>query len=301
MTEVQRRARIALTIGKATSARALAARANYVAALERARAEVVVVEPGQPIPADVDGLCLSGGPDIAPARYGEPDPKHLATDPDLERDELEFGAIAAALRRDLPVLGTSRGSQPVHVALGGTVPLSTGTGAPVDQTRVALGQPLRIALLHGRGDGSRRTVAHVALASAAEIVASVRASDSRHFVAAAQALREARPEVVVVHADAKDEAPLAELLEALRLGCAAQQPAPRILALVETRLGEALRRRAYPFEFERFADAPALVGTLRALRRAGSDDVVLRDALIEDGARSLAATTATSARAVAVP
>ena len=178
--------------------------------------------------------------------------------------------------------------------------VSTGTGAPVDQTRVALGQPLRIALLHGRGDGSRRTVAHVALASAAEIVASVRASDSRHFVAAAQALREARPEVVVVHADAKDEAPLAELLEALRLGCAAQQPAPRILALVETRLGEALRRRAYPFEFERFADAPALVGTLRALRRAGSDDVVLRDALIEDGARSLAATTATTALAVDV-
>src|SRR5438309_1134042 len=92
MTEVQRRARIALTIGKATSARALAARANYVAALERARAEVVVVAPGQPIPADVDGLCLSGGPDIAPARYGAPDPKHLGTEPDLARHALEPGA-----------------------------------------------------------------------------------------------------------------------------------------------------------------------------------------------------------------
>jgi hypothetical protein len=180
------------------------------------------------------------------------------------------------------------------------VTVATGTGAPVDQTRIALGRPLRIALLHGRGDGSRRAVAHVALASAAEIVASVRASDSRHFVAAAQALREARPEVVVVHADATDEASLAELLEALRLGCGAQQPAPRILALVDARLGEALRLRAYPFEFERFADSPPLVRALRALRGAGSEDVVLRDALIEDGARSLAAMTATRALAVDV-
>ena len=178
--------------------------------------------------------------------------------------------------------------------------VSTGTGAPVEQTRVALGQPLRIALLHGRGDGSRRAVAHIALASAAEIVASVRATDSRHFVAAAQALREARPEVVVVHADAKDEAPLAELLEALRLGCGAQQPPPRILALVDARLGEPLLLRAHPFEFERFVDAPALVSALRALRQAGSEGVVLRDALIEDGARSLAAMTATRALAVDV-
>jgi len=138
MTEVQRRARIALTIGKATSARALAARANYVAALERAGAEVVVVEPGQTIPADVDGLCLSGGPDIAPARYGEPDPQHLATEPDLERDDLEFGAIVAALRRDIPVLGICRGFQLVNVALGGTLVLHVDNHEPEDPDSVRL-------------------------------------------------------------------------------------------------------------------------------------------------------------------
>src|SRR5437870_7635462 len=130
MTEVQRRARIALTIGKATSARALAARANYVAALERARAEVVVVEPGQPIPADVDGLCLSGGPDIAPARYGEPDPEHPATEPDPERAGLEFGALAAAPRPDIPVLGICPGSPPVNVALAGTLVLRVDPHEP---------------------------------------------------------------------------------------------------------------------------------------------------------------------------
>src|SRR2546428_13715782 len=120
MTEVERRARIALTIGKATSTRAVAARANYVAALERARAEVVVVEPGQPIPADVDGLCLSGGPDIAPARYGEPDPQHLPTEPDLYRGDLESGAIVAALGRGVPVLGIFPGFLLASVTLAGT-------------------------------------------------------------------------------------------------------------------------------------------------------------------------------------
>ena len=138
MTNVQRRARIALTIGKPTSARALAARANYVAALERARAEVIIVEPGERIPTDVDGLCLAGGPDIAPARYGESDPNHLAKEPDLERDEMEFGAIDAALRRDIPVLGICRGFQLINVALGGRLVLNVDHHEPEDPDSVRL-------------------------------------------------------------------------------------------------------------------------------------------------------------------
>jgi putative glutamine amidotransferase len=138
MTEVERRARIALTIGKPTSARALAARGNYVTALERARAEVVVVEPGQSIPSDIDGLCLAGGPDIAPARYGESDPNHLAQEPDLERDELEFEAIDAALRRDIPVLGICRGFQLINVAFGGTLVLDVAHHEPENPDSVRL-------------------------------------------------------------------------------------------------------------------------------------------------------------------
>jgi putative glutamine amidotransferase len=138
MTGVQRRARIALTTGKPTSARALAARGNYVTALELARAEVIVVEPGESVPADVDGLCLTGGPDIAPARYGESDPTHLATEPDLERDDLEFDAIDAALRRDIPVLGICRGFQLINVALGGTLVLHVDHHEPENPDAVRL-------------------------------------------------------------------------------------------------------------------------------------------------------------------
>ena len=178
--------------------------------------------------------------------------------------------------------------------------VSTGTEVPVEQTRVALGRPLRVALVHGREEASRLAVVHLAVASGAEIVARVRATDPRSFVEAAQALRDAKPDVVVIHGGAKDEGALAELLEALRLGCGAQRPMPRIFGLVDTGVAHALRMRASPFEFERFAAPSEMVESLRGLRRAGDGDVVLRDALIEDGARSLATTNATKALAVDV-
>ena len=177
--------------------------------------------------------------------------------------------------------------------------VSTGISAPVEETRVALGRPLRIALVHGREEASRRAVVHLALASGAEIVARIRATDPRSFVEAAQALRDAKPDVVVIQGGPKEESALAELLEALRLGCGAQRPMPRVFGLVDARAAEGLRMRASPFDFERFGAASAMVEKLRTLR-AGSGDAVLRDALIEDGARALATTTLTTALAVDV-
>jgi gamma-glutamyl-gamma-aminobutyrate hydrolase PuuD len=171
MTEAQRRARIALTIGKLTSARALATRMNYVTALERARAEVIVVEPGDRIPADVDGLCLAGGPDIAPARYGASDPDHLAKDPDLERDELEFAAVGAALRRDIPVLGICRGFQLINVALGGQLVLDVAHHEPddVDSVRlhhdVAIDARSKLAAASGRATLAVNSRHHQAVTS----------------------------------------------------------------------------------------------------------------------------------------
>jgi hypothetical protein len=178
--------------------------------------------------------------------------------------------------------------------------VSTGIDAPVEETRVALGRALRIALVHGREEASRRAVVHLALASGAEIVARVRATDPRSFVEAAQALRDARPDVVLVQGGPKDEGALAELLEALRLGCGAQRPMPRVFAFVDTRVAESLRLRASPFEFERFAAESEVVDALRQLRSRANGDAVLRDALIEDGARALATTSATTALAVDV-
>jgi hypothetical protein len=178
--------------------------------------------------------------------------------------------------------------------------VSTGTEAPVEQTRVTLGRSLRVALVHGREEASRRAVAQLALASGTEVVARIRATDPRSFVEAAQALRDAKPDVVVIQGGPKEQVALAELLEALRLGCGAQRPTPRIFGLVDTGVAQALGARASPFQFERFAAASELVQALRDLRRAGNEDFVLRDTLIEDGARALASTNRTAALAVDV-
>jgi putative glutamine amidotransferase len=77
----------------------------------------------------VDGLVLTGGADVEPARYGhEP---HPATYVRPERDAFEFGLFEAARKAGKPVLGVCRGLQVMSVALGGTLvqhlPESAGT------------------------------------------------------------------------------------------------------------------------------------------------------------------------------
>ncbi|WP_067690071.1 gamma-glutamyl-gamma-aminobutyrate hydrolase family protein [Nocardia jejuensis] len=68
----------------------------------------------------LDGLVLTGGADIDPARYGaERDPATGGTRPD--RDEFEFGLFALARDAGMPVLAVCRGLQLVNVALGGTL------------------------------------------------------------------------------------------------------------------------------------------------------------------------------------
>ena len=73
--------------------------------------------------AQCAGLVLTGGPDIAPERYGHPEYEQFCTEPPApERDELEFALVHEALERyRLPVLGICRGAQLLNVALGGTL------------------------------------------------------------------------------------------------------------------------------------------------------------------------------------
>src|SRR3984957_3547624 len=70
--------------------------------------------------AGIDGLVLTGGEDVAPARYGEP-PHPSVVDVDPARDEFEIGLVAEARRRHLPILAICRGIQVLNVACGGTL------------------------------------------------------------------------------------------------------------------------------------------------------------------------------------
>jgi len=66
------------------------------------------------------GLLLSGGADIAPARYGAtPSPRLGDVEP--ERDGFELALLDLARTRGLPVLAICRGLQLVNVASGGTL------------------------------------------------------------------------------------------------------------------------------------------------------------------------------------
>ncbi|CAL9323094.1 MULTISPECIES: gamma-glutamyl-gamma-aminobutyrate hydrolase family protein [Streptomyces] len=70
--------------------------------------------------ARLDGLVISGGPDVEPVRYGaEREPR--TGPPAPERDAWELALIEAALASRIPLLGICRGMQLLNVALGGTL------------------------------------------------------------------------------------------------------------------------------------------------------------------------------------
>lgn len=69
--------------------------------------------------ASMDGLLISGGADVDPARYGRTVEGATGMEPD--RDALEASAFGAAVDRGVPVLGICRGFQAINVFLGGTL------------------------------------------------------------------------------------------------------------------------------------------------------------------------------------
>jgi putative glutamine amidotransferase len=92
----------------------------YVEAVTIAGGRAVLLPPDD-LDTDVlrmlDGLVLSGGPDLGPELYGaEPEPQ---TDTRPQRDSAEMRLTRAALEADLPVLGVCRGLQLLTVAAGG--------------------------------------------------------------------------------------------------------------------------------------------------------------------------------------
>lgn len=69
----------------------------------------------------VDGLCLPGGPDVDPGRYGATDVHHRVFGVRAEHDDLDLALARAAIAQDKPVLAICRGHQVLNTALGGTL------------------------------------------------------------------------------------------------------------------------------------------------------------------------------------
>jgi putative glutamine amidotransferase len=107
------------------SVREMALGLTYLRALEAAGALPMVIPPLPeeaiaPLLDRLDGICLSGGPDLDPATYGaDPNPHLGPTEPDLDRFELEVARRADA--RELPILAICRGTQALNVARGGSL------------------------------------------------------------------------------------------------------------------------------------------------------------------------------------
>ena len=102
--------------------------AHYLQWLQTINNEVEMVDlislsPNEAVEAlsSVNGVLLSGGPDVDPSRYGQPEKHAHCGTIDEHRDELELAIIQPALELNLPILGICRGFQVLNVALGGTL------------------------------------------------------------------------------------------------------------------------------------------------------------------------------------
>jgi putative glutamine amidotransferase len=97
----------------------------YLRGLEAAGALPLVMPPLsedaiEPLLDRLDGICLSGGPDLDPAGYGaEPHPELGPIEPNLDRFELAVARRADA--REMPILAICRGTQAINVVRGGTL------------------------------------------------------------------------------------------------------------------------------------------------------------------------------------
>ena len=97
----------------------------------------------------LDGLILTGGDDVDPARFGES--RHPATgDVSPARDALEIELCHRALEQGRPLLAICRGLQVLNVALGGSLhqDIPSAPGSPFDHSQKELQQTRRDQPVH---------------------------------------------------------------------------------------------------------------------------------------------------------
>lgn len=103
--------------------------------------------------ADIDGLLLCGGGDLAPETYGAPD-DGLCEGIDRDRDAVELYLASRAADMGIPTLGICRGVQVMNVAAGGTLirdilsqqPLAVQHRTPSSAPRDTLAHSIRLDL-----------------------------------------------------------------------------------------------------------------------------------------------------------
>jgi putative glutamine amidotransferase len=89
---------------------------------------IAILLPPQPVSEEIanrvldglDGLLITGGKDVDPARYGQ-EPHPTTDTPRTDRDAWEDALLTAAIARELPFLGVCRGAQVLNIARGGTL------------------------------------------------------------------------------------------------------------------------------------------------------------------------------------
>jgi len=98
----------------------------YVDAVRRSGGRAVLLPPGgddaeaSATVADLDGLVITGGPDIDPVRYGAS--RHPRTQaPVTLRDSWDLAVAGHALRQGVPLLAICRGMQILNICQGGTL------------------------------------------------------------------------------------------------------------------------------------------------------------------------------------
>jgi putative glutamine amidotransferase len=93
--------------------------------------------------SSLDGLLVTGGPDISAEFHAEPPSDvSLIQDPEPQRDAWEFAAVKDAYERGLPIFAICKGVQVLNVALGGTLHLDI-RGHDLPEMKLQNVQPLR--------------------------------------------------------------------------------------------------------------------------------------------------------------
>jgi putative glutamine amidotransferase len=116
---------VGITFGDGERRGVHAMREDYTRSVAQAGAVPLLLAtlPPQDVPLAVDrldGLLLSGGPDVDPGLYDRKPHQRLRR-VSRRRDDFELALVREALRRDLPVLAICRGQQVLNVAMGGTL------------------------------------------------------------------------------------------------------------------------------------------------------------------------------------